>query len=111
MDRKLYIKSGMVRRLTREYSAYENEVRTQKDKILKMQDSAPEEHVLRKQEEILQESINMLPDTRRRLQVAYDGLKDFMKSVDTDESLTASEHWSNALENLARAETDILNSN
>ncbi|KAJ4445241.1 hypothetical protein ANN_07042 [Periplaneta americana] len=61
----LRIKTGIVKRLAKEKVMYEKEI----------EDQGKDEHDIRKQEEVLQESIMMVPDCQRRLVKAYDELK------------------------------------
>ena len=106
--RQIKIKSGMVKRITREYESYEQEIKKDKERINKLREAEADEHDLRKQEEVLQESISMLPNTKRRLQEAHEELKNLMKELDSIEELTSSEEWQEATEILTRAETQVL---
>lgn len=81
--RQLTIKTGVVRRLTKEKIVYEKEVDTQKNRIEKVKNAGEDEHVVRKQEEVLAECLMMIPDCRRRLGKAVEELKEFL-SNETD---------------------------
>ena len=108
--RKLKIKSGVVKRITREYASYEEEVKKEKERMNKFKETGSDDFSMRRQEQVVEETIKMIPDTRRRLRAAYDDLKDYMKQVDTIPEVTESEDWREAVENLARAESQVLNS-
>lgn len=64
--RMIKIKTGVLKRLTKEKTIYEREIGEQKQRIEKLRGEGKDEHVLRKEEEILQESQMMVPDSHRR---------------------------------------------
>ena len=94
--RQLKIKSGVVRRITREYDSYHKEIQRDKDRIIKLKDTGAGEHSIRKQEEVLQETISMVPNTRKRLQDALEDLCNFMKDNDTEQEMISTEEWTEA---------------
>ena len=53
--KQLKIKSGIVKRITREFESYLKEVAKDKDRIEKLRENGAEAHDIRKQEEVLQE--------------------------------------------------------
>lgn len=64
--RQLSIKTGVVKRLTKERTVYEKEVQTERKRLDKFKSEGADEHVLKKQEEVIQECLMMLPDAVRR---------------------------------------------
>lgn len=60
------IKTGVVKRITKEKVVYEREVEEQKEKIVKIKQAGKDEHDIRKQEEVLGECLMMVPDCKRR---------------------------------------------
>lgn len=64
--RQLSIKTGVVKRLSKEKTVYEKEVLTEKKRLEKFRTEGSDEHVLKKQEEVIQECLMMLPDSIRR---------------------------------------------
>lgn len=64
--RQIKIKTGVVKRLTKEKTVYEKEIDQQKQRIERLRNEGKDEHVLKKEEEILQESLMMIPDSHRR---------------------------------------------
>lgn len=95
-QRQLKIKTGVVKRITREYESYQKEIQRDKNRIDKLRDSSADEHQIRKQEEVLAETISMVPNTRKRLQDALEDLCNFMKENDTEQELTVTEEWNEA---------------
>lgn len=64
--RQLKIKTGVVKRIAKEKVVYEKETELQRNRIQKYKDEGKDEHNIRKQEEILQEALMMVPDCQRR---------------------------------------------
>lgn len=64
--RQLTIKSGVLKRLTKEKIVYEKEVDQQRARMVKLLAAGKDEHTMRKEEECLQESLMMVPNTQRR---------------------------------------------
>uniref|UniRef100_D3TQ01 Tubulin-specific chaperone A n=1 Tax=Glossina morsitans morsitans TaxID=37546 RepID=D3TQ01_GLOMM len=77
--RQLIIKTGVVKRLTKEKTVYEREVVIERQRLDKFKTEGADEHVLKKQEEVIQECLMMLPDAVRRLQREHDLLKKFLE--------------------------------
>lgn len=64
--RTIKIKTGVLRRLTKEKAVYEREIDQQKQRIEKLRGEGKDDHVMRKEAEILQEAQMMVPDSHRR---------------------------------------------
>lgn len=64
--RQLVIKTGVVKRLAKEKTVYEKEECTEKARLEKFRKEGADVHVLRKQEEVIQECQMMIPDSKRR---------------------------------------------
>ncbi|XP_058058119.1 tubulin-specific chaperone A [Anopheles bellator] len=77
--RQLTIKTGVVKRLSKEKVVYEKEVVTQQNRIEKLKAAGSDDHVLRKQDEVLQESMMMIPDCQRRLAKAHQELSEMIR--------------------------------
>jgi len=77
--RQIKIKTGVVKRLTKEKEMYEKEAIQIAGKIEKMKDDGKDEYDIKKQNEVLNESRSMVPDTVRRLKVAYGELDDLLE--------------------------------
>lgn len=88
--RTLKIKTGIVKRLAKEKVTYEKESEQQRERIQKYKDQGKDGYDIRKQEEVLQESLMMIPDCQRRLAKAYEELK---KILETEEDLKESETY------------------
>lgn len=73
--KQLKIKSGVVKRLAKEKTVYDKEAEQQKQRVEKYKAEGKDEYEVRKQEEVLQEALMMIPETQRRLVRAYDELK------------------------------------
>lgn len=64
--KQLRIKTGVVKRLFKEKISYEKEAVSQRNRIDKFKGEGKDEHVIRKEEEVLQECLMIIPDSQRR---------------------------------------------
>lgn len=91
--RTIKIKTGVVKRLAKEKTVYEREAEQQKVRIQNLKDQGKDEYDIKKQEEVLNESLMMVPDCQRRLAVAYEELLKILESEqdlkETEDYLTA----------------------
>lgn len=98
------IKTGVVKRLTKEKVVYEREVDEQKEKIEKLKEDGKDEYDIRKQEEVLQECLMMIPECKRRLAKAVD---DLQKIVDSEAELKETEEFASAVNALTDAKEHL----
>lgn len=87
------IKTGVVKRLAKEKVMYEKESQQQRERIEKLKNQGKDEYDIRKQEEVLQESLMMVPDCQRRLIKAFEELKNILnneKDLEETEEYVAS---------------------
>ncbi|PWN24969.1 TBCA-domain-containing protein [Jaminaea rosea] len=103
IKRQLVIKTGVVKRLTKEEQTYIREAQEQRQRItnLEAQPDADEWNV-KQQHKVLQDCLQMVPDCRRRLEAAVEDLKLFAEGL--DEELAASLEAKAAQEALQGAE-------
>lgn len=64
--RQIFIKTGVVKRYAKEKVSYEKETVREKERMQKFRDENRDIHDLRKQEEVIQESLMMIPECQRR---------------------------------------------
>lgn len=102
--RQLKIKTGVVKRLTKEKVVYEKEVDEQRAYIEKLKRDGKDEYDIRKQEEVLQEALMMVPDCQRRLVKAFDDLKNI---VDNEKDLKNTEDFGIATKILEEAQLQL----
>ncbi|XP_061192643.1 tubulin-specific chaperone A-like [Saccostrea echinata] len=85
--KQIKIKTGVVKRLTKEKVAYEKEVVKTEEKVEKMKAENKDEYEVKKMIEVLQESKMMIPDTLKRLNTAYADLENLLnKEEDLNET-------------------------
>jgi tubulin-specific chaperone A len=104
--KNLKIKTGTLRRLTKEKIMYEQEARSLQEKLKQYKEEGKDEYFIKKQTEVLKEANMMVPDTIRRLQKAYDDLKVTVEGateIDKD-----GEIYVNALSVLKDAEPQLV---
>ncbi|XP_071055400.1 tubulin-specific chaperone A [Onthophagus taurus] len=102
--RTLKIKTGIVRRLAKEKVTYEQEADGQRERIERMRRDGKDEYDVKKQEEVLQESLMMVPDCQRRLVKAYDELKNILSA---EQDLKDKEEYLNAMRVLEEARLQL----
>lgn len=102
--RVIKIKTGVVKRLAKEKTMYEKEAQQQKERIEKLKAEGKDEYDIKKQEEVLQESLMMVPDCQRRLVRAYDELKNILQ---TESGLKENEVYATAIDVLKEAEKQL----
>ncbi|CAG9566390.1 unnamed protein product [Danaus chrysippus] len=102
--RQIKIKTGVVKRIAKEKVVYEKEAEQQKNRIEKLKAEGQDEHTIRKQEEVLQESLMMVPDCQRRLAKAFADLK---STLETEQDLKESEDYAAAEQVLKDAECQL----
>lgn len=102
--RQLKIKTGVVKRLAKEKTVYEKEAEEQRARIEKFKRDGKDEYEIRKQEEVLQEALMMVPDCQRRLVRAFDDLKSVL---DVEKDLKGSEEFAAANKILDEAKLQL----
>ncbi|XP_067667202.1 tubulin-specific chaperone A-like [Haliotis asinina] len=102
--KQIKIRTGVVKRLTKEKSMYEKEVETLEARVNKLKEEGADEHDVRKQTEVLQESRMMIPDTKKRLKTACEELNQMLQK---DSDLSEREEFGQAKEILELAQTAL----
>jgi len=77
--------------LTKEAASYEKEAVAQEQKIAGMRERGQDVYDIKKQEEVLQESYMMIPDSKARLQAALEDLEAFLVRKGGREGLNSQE--------------------
>ena len=91
--RTLKIKTGVLKRLAKEKLTYEKEAVQQRERLETYKEQGKDSHMIKKQEEVLQETLMMVPDCQRRLLKAFEELE---KLLETEEELKESEVYIDA---------------
>lgn len=102
--KQIKIKTGVVKRLAKEKAMYEKEAELQRLKVEKMKEEGKDEYEIKKQEEVLQESVMMVPDCRKRLFAAHADLKNIIES---ESDLAENEDYQSAQTILQEAEESL----
>jgi len=102
--RNLKIKTGVVKRITKEKLTYEKEAEIQRGRIQKLKDQGEEEQMIKKQYEVLDESVAMVPDCQRRLVKAFNELKTLLEK---EEDLKETEEYVTALTIIEEAKLQL----
>ncbi|WFD08513.1 hypothetical protein MVES1_003889 [Malassezia vespertilionis] len=108
--RQLSIKTGVVKRLSKEVHMYTDECKEQEAAVKKAIDEAQEPWEVRRQEGLLKDSAQMIPDTKRRLQDAVADISTFIRhgAPNKQEGLTedskGTEEFKSALQAIENAQ-------
>jgi len=78
--RQIFIKTNVVKRYAKEKVSYEKEAEREEKRIQKFRDENRDEHDIRKQQEVIQENLMMIPECQRRLRSASDELTAMLKN-------------------------------
>ncbi|KAH3839474.1 tubulin-specific chaperone A-like [Dreissena polymorpha] len=100
--KQIKIKTGVVKRLAKEKVYYEKEVGKEEERYEKLKREGGDDHVLRKQTEVINESKVMIPDTRNRLVKASEDLRNVL---DTESDLNEANEYKEALKVLEEADS------
>ena len=75
ISRQLRIKTGIVRRLTKDVVSYQAEADIQQVRLEKMKEEERDEYDIKKMGQVVQESLMMIPHCLRKLKIATEDLK------------------------------------
>jgi len=103
--RNLKIKTGVVKRYTKEKQSYEKEAADQERKIEKFLAEGKDELFMRQQNGCLKESYLMVPEVQNKLMAAYEELKTLCSAE--DKVLEGTEEYKTALLVLKDAEAHL----
>lgn len=82
--RQIKIQTGVVKRIIKEKSMYEQEVVQTEKRIEKMKSDGKDEYDIRKMNEVLDESKMMVPETLERLRKSHEDLKNTLEDAEDD---------------------------
>jgi tubulin-specific chaperone A len=81
-ERELKIKTGALKRLHKEYLYYIAERDKQNERINKMIEENADPYDIRKQREVLDDTIQMIPDSQRRMEETLAKVKELLNNPD-----------------------------
>eukprot|EP00894_Picocystis_sp_ML_P001984 jgi/Pico_ML_1/52501/g3198.t2 len=76
--RMVKIKTGTVKRLHKDLNLYKKEFEDQQKKVDRMKEEGCDEHDIKQQVQVLNETVTMIPDCRQRLEAALIDLKSYL---------------------------------
>eukprot|EP01028_Stygiella_incarcerata_P012441 TRINITY_DN765_c0_g1_i1.p1 TRINITY_DN765_c0_g1~~TRINITY_DN765_c0_g1_i1.p1 ORF type:complete len:116 (+),score=36.02 TRINITY_DN765_c0_g1_i1:118-465(+) len=109
LAKKIRIQSGVVKRTLKEWEMYRQEVIRERDRLGQLKQKGADEYDIRKQEEVVQESLMMIPDSKQRLEEGSADLSRILSRVKPDSSVALTEEYTQALEIQEQA-TEAINS-
>ncbi|XP_061658151.1 tubulin-specific chaperone A [Syngnathoides biaculeatus] len=91
--RQIKIKTGVLKRLAKEEASYRTEAKQQEEKIEQLKAAAADAFLIKQHMASLQETIMMIPDSRRRMTVAH---ADLLQLLEAEEDLSESAEYQEA---------------
>ncbi|XP_057675676.1 tubulin-specific chaperone A [Corythoichthys intestinalis] len=91
--RQIKIKTGVLKRLIKEEASYRTEANKQEEKIEQLKAEAADNFLIKQHTASLQETIMMIPDSRRRMTVAR---ADLQQLLEAEEELSESAEYQEA---------------
>ncbi|KXN88906.1 Tubulin-specific chaperone A [Leucoagaricus sp. SymC.cos] len=107
IQKQLKIKSGSVKRYTKEAILYQKEVDQLKEKLDKFLPGKAEEWEMKNIRRMIEESEKMVLDTATRLSKAAGELGDLVKQVEGKAGVADTEEFANALELAKQAKDSV----
>ena len=91
--RQMKIKTGVVKRSVKDYQSYAKENVLLQEKLEKLKAEEAEEGLIRRAEESVAETIQMLPNCQAKINTAVEDFKNFLEENDSNEELKQTEEW------------------
>ncbi|KAA8916488.1 hypothetical protein TRICI_001351 [Trichomonascus ciferrii] len=85
---QLQIKVNALKRLMKEQALYKKEAESDAKRVEQAKEEGKDEYEIKKMNEVLQETQQMVPELNKKIQTTLNGLKDLLSS-DIDEDTTA----------------------
>ncbi|KAF9913386.1 hypothetical protein BX616_010096 [Lobosporangium transversale] len=100
--RDFSIKTGVLKRVAKEQVYYHAERDKQQKRINDMIAKDPNDYEIKKQREVLEETLDMLPDVERRKKAAHQDLANLVANANPD--IKSSKEYQEAVETLEQYE-------
>ncbi|XP_061603150.1 tubulin-specific chaperone A [Phyllopteryx taeniolatus] len=91
--RQIKIKTGVLKRLAKEEASYRTEAKQQEEKIEQLKAAAADSFLIKQHMASLQETLMMIPDSRRRMTIAHG---DLLQLLEAEEELSESAEYQEA---------------
>lgn len=91
--KSLKIKTGILKRSIKELHSYELEAVKDRERMEKLVDENCSESSVKKQEEVLKETILMIPNSRNRLTQALIILEEYLNGLESNEEIKETAEW------------------
>eukprot|EP00347_Sterkiella_histriomuscorum_P019946 403339687 len=99
--RQVKIKTATLKRNQKDYLSYAKENKELEAKLAQLQETGSDETAIKKMNEQILETAQMLPNSKTRIENALEDLKNLMSEHDDNEELRATEDWQLAEQTLA----------
>ncbi|KAK2961448.1 putative tubulin-specific chaperone A [Blattamonas nauphoetae] len=103
---KIRIQTGVLTRAMKDLASYEKEATQLRNQVVKMVEEEKEQHDINMRQQCLEETTQMIPESLKRIEKAYNELSTLVEGVsDDDADSRGSEIFSKAMDVLAEAQT------
>ncbi|GAA5880882.1 hypothetical protein JCM16303_005160 [Sporobolomyces ruberrimus] len=103
-ERQLSIKTGVVNRLVKEVASYRQEADATKARADRMEENGEDEHEVKQARRVHADSLQMIPDSEKRLARAVEDLEELVASAEDD--VTTTEEYQKAESALKAAKSE-----
>lgn len=87
----------------KDHSSYFNECKGLEEKLEQLKAAEASPHDIKKMEDQIAETAQMLPNAKSRIEIAVEDLQSFMGDIEETEETAATEEWKDAQQSLASA--------
>lgn len=102
--RQLKIKTATLKRTVKDHQSYAKETKQLEEKLEQLKGTPePDAYTVKKMEEQVAETAQMLPNAKTRIESALEDLKAMMSEHEENDELKATEDWQTAEQTLAEA--------
>merc|ERR1712054_532069 len=105
LARDLKIKTGICKRMIKEVAYYKKETLENEERVQKMKDDGIDQWTVKKAQEVLDESVMMIPDSERRMKEGIEDLYSFVQEFGELEEVKGAPEWEEAQKILAENES------
>lgn len=101
--RTIKIKTGVLKRSIKDYTYYREEAKKLEERVDKLKEEGADEADVQKQTQVMQESVDMLPSWKTKIESALEDLKSIIEEHQETEEFKESEEGKTAEATIAEA--------
>nr|AHG99262.1 beta-tubulin cofactor A [Euplotes focardii] len=94
--RSIKIKTGVLKRSVKDFTYFREEAKQLEEKVDKLKADEVDEYDINKQTQVMQESLDLLPDCKNKIESALEDLKGLVEDYEDTEEYKESDEGQNA---------------